>query len=223
MRPGAPALVGILLWAAPAAAEGSDSKFDRTLDLVIGGGCGMFTANQLKLRHNPSYAAPEVLDAAEPTLSAQGTGCFGSAGTRLTYHGFRGGYDVGIMGPTGTWVEHGPLPRGYELTAKPILAVPVTVSLGYAFGSARSVRPYLEAYATLTPLFTKLELFDARKQSLGATPYAALAGAVGLGAGAIVPLNDYFFIDAGVRGDVVGPMLPTFHAAIGLPIPLANL
>ncbi len=49
-RSGALALVGIALWAAPAAAE-DDAPFDRTLDVSFGAGCGMFTPGGLTLRH----------------------------------------------------------------------------------------------------------------------------------------------------------------------------
>jgi hypothetical protein len=58
---------------------------------------------------------------------------------------------------------------------------------------------------------------------LGSTAYNGYAWAGGLGVGAVVPLNEYFFVDAGASIDVVGPMRLSLHGALGIPIPLSHL
>ena len=84
-------------------------------------------------------------------------------------------------------------------------------------GVASDVRPFVEIRGTLTALQIGLSNGD-----YGAPFNAYLPGLATRG-GVLVPLSEYFFLDAGVGVGLLGPERFTLDVGLGLPIPLANL
>lgn len=79
----------------------------------------------------------------------------------------------------------------------------------YAPGGYHNVRPFIELRAHVD----YLRLGDV----------ATTRGAAGLRAGVLLPLSEYFFLDAGIGRDVIGPDTMRATIGLGLPIPISHL
>ncbi|MBI2389274.1 MAG: hypothetical protein HYV09_06635 [Deltaproteobacteria bacterium] len=116
-------------------------------------------------------------------------------GTRLgvTLHDIRFGAGFGAHAPP-------PGERAPLLSAETYLA--------FAPGGFWELRPFVEIRA-------HADRFDLRQEQT--------AFGVGPRFGVLAPLSEYFFVDAGLGMDLVGPERLRGSIAIGLPIPLSHL
>jgi hypothetical protein len=199
--------LGLLLCAAEARAD----KFDETLDVSLHGRASWFEADALGLSPAPAYDAP-LLEKAAPRLTGTGRGYATVLRANLSIEGFRFGLGMGVMTVAGlTFEADEPLETGH------LWGVPFEAFAGYAFGSGRDVRPYLELRGTLTALQLGLSTED-----YGA-PFNAYAPGLAARGGVLIPLSEYLFLDAGLGAGMVGPERFTLDVGLGLPIPLSNL
>jgi hypothetical protein len=83
------------------------------------------------------------------------------------------------------------------------------IFMGYSPGGYWAMRPYFEARAHVE----RLEVGAVKKIFAGAGPRL----------GVLVPIDEYFFVDAGMSIDVVGAEGIRGGIGIGLPIPLSHL
>lgn len=194
-----------------AAGEARADKFDETLDVSLHARTSWFRAKDVGLSPAPAYDAP-LLEAANPRLVGTGRGYATSVRGNLSLDGFRFGLGTGFITSTGLRLEASePLEPGR------VWGVPFEAFFGYAFGAGRDVRPFVEIRGTLTALQIGLSNGD-----YGAPFNAYLPGLATRG-GVLVPLSEYFFLDAGVGVGLLGPERFTLDVGLGLPIPLANL
>ncbi len=201
------------LVATPARAD----KFDETLDVSLHARTSWFRADDVGLSPAPAYDAP-TLEAADPRLTGTGRGYATSLRGNLSIDGFRFGLGTGFITSTGLSLEAGEsLEASEPLDPGRVWGVPFEAFAGYAFGSGRDVRPFLEVRGTLTALQVSLS-----NGEYGAPFNAYLPGLATRG-GVLVPLSQYFFLDAGVGIGILGPERFTLDVGLGLPIPLANL
>lgn len=207
-RPWAVAMVGAAILTT---SEAEADKFDETLDVSLHTRTSWFRAGDIGLSPAPAYDAP-VLEAADPRLVGTGRGYAASLRANLSIDGFRFGLGTGFITSTGLELEASePLDPGR------VWGVPLEAFVGYAFGTGRQVRPFIEMRGTLTALQVGLSNGD-----YGAPFNAYLPGLATRG-GVLIPLSEYFFLDAGVGVGILGPERFTLDVGLGLPIPLANL
>ncbi|MEZ4438741.1 MAG: hypothetical protein R3B72_06610 [Polyangiaceae bacterium] len=206
-RPGVFVAFAVLLASSSAGAD----KLDETLDLSLHGRSAWFEADQRALSAAPEQTAPR-LEAAGPRLAGTGRSFGGMARGNLSIDGLRFGLGLGFASVTDLRVD-----ASLDLEAGRLFAVPLEAFVGYAFGSARDLRPFVEARGSLTIL--RLGLADG---DLGAA-FNAYAPGLALRTGVLVPLSLYFLFEVGGGAGIVGPERFTLDAGLGLPIPLANL
>jgi hypothetical protein len=197
--------------------------FDETVDVSVRLGAGWFEARDLPLYVLPTDDAPALLDGAEPMLQRNGRSFWGMLREGWHFDGFRFGSGVGLLTVDGLALAHQPLDGGAWVEPGRLWGMSFELFAGYAFGDAREVRPYLEARGSFTLLETQLELQLPNGQSGGTTGYQAYVPGVGLSAGILVPLNEYFFADVGVEVDLYGALRFAPFVGIGLPIPQSHL
>jgi hypothetical protein len=207
----------VLVWAWPAAAD----KLDATVDYSLRAGGGWFDGGEIPLHASPFSEPPEVLAALEPRLLGVGRAGWASYRGNFTLHGFRFGSEVGALGIDGLRLATVRL-EGVELTTGPLWGMIFAVFAGYAFGDPREPRPYLDVRGAFTLLETLLEP-SVRGSSLGSTAYEAYLPSFGIAGGVTVPLGELFFADVGAHLDILGPLRFSPYAAIGIPVPTANL
>ena len=101
------------------------------------------------------------------------------------------------------------IPAGYE---GPLWGVPIELSAGYAFGSARNVRPTLDVRASATHVFAPTTKAMITDWAFSIMPRI----------GVHIPLGDHLFCDFGV-GVGAGAERIHFSWAFGMSLPTANL
>jgi len=189
-------------------------KFDETLDISLHYRASWFEAKDLGLSPSPGYDQPD-LEAGAPRLTGVGRGHAAVVRANLSIDGFRFGLGTGLMTVDGLELAS----DAGGVTAGRLWGAPAEAFLGYAFGRGREVRPFLEARGTLDVM--QLGLSTSRGDV--SAPFNAYAPGLGLRAGVLVPLNEYFFVDTGLGLGIVGPQRVSIDVGLGLPIPLANL
>ncbi|MCC6527954.1 MAG: hypothetical protein IT373_35235 [Polyangiaceae bacterium] len=204
------------LAAAPSARA---DKFDETVDVALRLTGSWVVARELALAPVTTDDPLPALAAERPRLDGDGRSFGGLLRFGLGLDGLRFGAGAGALRLAGLeLVTDAGDGRAHGLELGELWGLSFEVYAGYAFGSARDVRPYLEARGTVDVLFTRLTAEGSGRASL----YAAAPG-VALAAGLLLPVSQYFFADVGVAVAPYGPERLSLFGALGVPIPLANL
>ena len=196
---------------------------DETLDIALRLSGGWADVDGLSLRAAPLDEAPDLVEAADLHLLGRGPGFSGMLRGNIQLSGFRVGAGFGYAAVDGLTLGHMPLADGATLHADRLWGMPFEIFAGYAFRFWEEVQPYVEARGSLTILQTRIEANHPELGSLGSTAFNGYAPGIGMSVGVLVPINEYFFFDAGGSVDLIGPTRLSLHAALGIPIPLANL
>lgn len=198
-------------------------KMDERLDIALRLSGGWANVDSLSLHPAPLDEAPDLVEAGDLHLTGRGPAFSGTLRGNLHLNGFRVGAGVGYAAIDGLALHHMPLAGGATLHADRVWGMPFELFAGYAFPFWDEVQPYAEARGSLTILQTRIEAIHPELGSLGTTAFNGYAPGIGMTVGVLVDIHEYFFFDAGGSVDLIGPMRLSMHAALGIPIPLANL
>lgn len=203
------------------AAQAHAGKFDRTLDFSVHGRGGTIELSDQRLHVGKD--APALVGRSHPRLTGQGRTWSTGLRGNLSIEGVRFGLGAGFMGAEDLRLEHDRLAGGRSFTRGRVWGLPFEGFVGYAFRSGEKVRPYLEAQAVVTVLMAQAELRDPQLGSLGrARMHASVLEVVGR-VGVLIPMGEYFFLDAAVGRTMLGPGQWVASVGLGIPIPTANL
>lgn len=184
------------------------SKLERTLDLS-------FSPYHRRLR------IPGTLVSTDADAGARLRGDVAETGFSLrgggTIDGVRFGLGAGLSAPSGLRVEQ---PLGGAGAVRPgrAFGTPIEAFVGYAYGSPRGVRPFVELRASAAWLHV-----PARGEAPARSTPSAFGASIGARAGALVWINQYFFADVGVGLGFVGAERFMGSVGLGVPIPFSNL
>ncbi len=187
------------------------SKFDETLDFSLGahlGGIdvqsGLFLVQDSPTRPRQAVIVDDALTRRADTFGAMLRGNLSISGIRAGVG--LGAYRVSGLSASGAAVHA----RGMGIGGE--------VFLGYAHG--RDIRPYVELRGVWNTLFMD---FHRASDGLAIGDETTHDFGLGVRAGLLVALNEYFFVDVGAGHGLLGAENMHFSVALGLPIPLSNL
>jgi hypothetical protein len=210
------AACGAVMVATPLPARAG--KLDETLDFSVHARASMFNAGAIGLRGGKGPALPS-----DTRLAGRARAFAPMLRGGLTFHGLRVGVGAGFEGYDGLRLAHEPLLPGQAITNGSVWGIPLEGFVAYAFRSGERVRPFIEARTTGTLIQARAQLDHLNDGRSGTLRMHATTFAVAAQAGVLVHLNECFFVEAGVGRVVYGTGGWTASAAIGIPIPLANL
>lgn len=209
----------VAMWGA---ADARADKFDKTLDLSLHIRGGTFGAAGMGLRSRRGTGPSAVTDA-HPRLVGQGRSVTSLMRVNLSLNGFRFGIGAGYRNLAGLRLDRDRLPSGYYIDHGRVGGLPFEGFVGYALGDVEPVRPYVELRTTATVVVAQARLMQQDVGDLGKFWLHATAFDVVGRAGVLVPLGEFFFLDAGMGWTFHGSGGWVGSVGIGIPIPTANL
>lgn len=211
-RTGGVALLVAVAVVAPREAQASD-KLDTSLDLSLHGVFAVLDVDGLRLR--PSGDEPSELKGLDARLLGRTTLMGFHQRVGMNLHGVRFGVGVGTLAAPTLRVRHDR--RDLAVNADSAWAIPLDGYLSFAPGDPRWFRPYGGVTGGATLLSTTLE------SGSPGVPYRAFTWGLSARAGVVLEINQYFFADLGGSLGLLGADVFQLSAALGVPIPLANL
>ena len=202
----------------PTAADGQiwSSKFDDTLDFSLHGQSGNIDlpgSSAASSAASSAGATEHAIDKADVDGRLTRAGTTLGAGLRgnLSVSGVRIGLALGAFRVTSPATAANPAPlHGKGFAGELFLA--------YAYG--RDIRPYVELRGVWNALAVESGEGAGRTEDVGGTIHTL---GLGMRAGLLIALDEYFFIDLGATRTLVGPDHNYVSLGLGIPIPLDNL
>ncbi len=179
------------------------------------GAGGLAGMNDFRLKS--SRDEPDPLR--DRALLLSGSGWMAGGGLRGTLQapfGLRGGLGIGMFELGGMNLSHDALQAGasVELKNRPVM-LDTELFVGWAF-DARYFFPYVDMKVSIDYVAAQLDLTIDGFGHVGTSDYHVWAATVAPRVGAIIPVNDQFFVDASAQWGLTGVQRGAAFLGIGI-------